>query len=55
MPSLKNPKMALNGPDTKVKGGPGKSKNVSLGKEHKVKGFAFEGPDKSGGGWVKGK
>jgi hypothetical protein len=55
MPSLKSSKMAMEGPDTKVKGGPIKGvKNVSLGKEHKVKGFSFEGPDKSGGGWVKG-
>ena len=55
MPSLKSSKMPLNGPDTKVKGGPlGKKSPATLGKEHKVKGFAFEGPDKSGGGWVKG-
>lgn len=53
MGNLKSSKMKMEGPDTTKKPGPGKSPSVSLGKEHKVKGFAFDGPDKSGGGWVK--
>jgi hypothetical protein len=53
MPSLKSAKLKMEGPDTTKKGGPGKSSSVSLGKEHKVKGFTLHGPDKAGGGWVK--
>ena len=54
MPSLKGTKLQLNGPDTKVKGGPVTNvKKVGLGTQHTVKGFAFDTPDKAGGGWTK--
>ena len=54
MPSLKGKKLAMEGSDTKDKGGPVKSpKKTSLGTQHSVKGFAFTTPDKAGGGWVK--
>ena len=54
MPSLKGKKMKLDQPDLSTKGGPvTNQKKTSLGSQYKVTKFAFDTPDKAGGGWVK--